>query len=206
MIIYCVIKLSLLKFPKSLTPLSKDVYTTCELINLNLPDLFPGLISDIMQNFMPWLIRYCSFQLYYRKYFSEHVIIVKYFRGTIYIDVVSVVTVNNMFLVLSDVCIMHVSCGSMSKSCAAAARPTVELTGSSRTAVGSVDSSNTVDGNNISDTLELVNLIHLIKIIDIVDDNVNDYNVDNQRVVPRELNHLGPIVGSPRCTRSGRTW
>ena len=103
-----------------------------------------------------------------------------------------------MCLVLSDVCIMHVSCGSMSKSCAAAARPTAELTGSSRTAAGGVDSSNTVDGNNISDTLELVNLIHLIKIIAIVDDNVNADNVVNQRVVPMELNYLGPINRSPR--------
>ena len=101
------------------------------------------------------------------------------FRGTIVDNVVSDVTGNNMFLVLSDVCIMHVSCGSMSKSCAAA-QATPVLTGSSTTAVGSVDSSNTVDGNKISDTLELVKLIHLIKIIDIVDDNVNDYNVVNR--------------------------
>ena len=180
MIINCVFKLSLLKLPKCLTPLSKVVCITCELINLNLTDLFPGLISDIMQNFMPWLTRHSSFQLYFRKYFSENVIMFNNFRGTIYENVVSDVTGNNMFLVLSDVCIMHVSCGSMSKSCAAAARPTVELTGSSRTAVGSVDSSNTVDSNNISDTSKLVNLIHLVKIIDIVDDNVNDNNVVNR--------------------------
>ena len=118
------------------------------------------------------------------------------FRGTIYKDVVSAVSGNNMCLVLSDVCIKHVSCGSM--SCAATAQPTAELTGSSRTAAGNADSITTVDSNNISDTSELVNLIHLIKIIDIVDDNVNDYNVVNQRVVPKELNHLVPIVGSPR--------
>ena len=179
-IIHYVIKLSLLKFPKCLTPLSKDVYTIREFMNLNFTDLFPGLISDIMQNFMPWLIRYCSFQLYFRKYFSEHVIIVKYFRGTIFNDVVSVVSVNNMFLVLSDVRIMLVSCGSMSKSCAATAQATPELPVSADAGPGSVDSSNTVDSNNISDTSELASLIHLIKIIDIVDDNVNVNNVVNR--------------------------
>ena len=147
---------------------------------------------------MSWLIRYSSFHLYFRKYFSEQVIIVKYFRGTIFDNVVSVVSVNNMFLVLSDVRIMIVSCGSMSKSCAATAQATPELPVSADAGPGSVDSSNTVDSNNISDTSELASLIHLIKIIDIVDDNVNDYYVVNQRVVDFALRQKLVVMRATR--------
>ena len=94
-----------------------------------------------------------------------------------------------MFLILSDVRIMHASCSSMSKCATAQATPVLPV--SADAVLGKVDSSNTVDSNNISDTSELARLIHLIKIIDIVDDNVNDYYVVNQRVVPN-------LVGSPR--------
>ena len=92
-----------------------------------------------------------------------------------------------MFLSMSDVRIMHASCSSMSKCATAQATPVLPVSADA----GPGDSSNTVDSNNTSDTLELARLIHLIKIIDIVDDNVNDYYVVNQRVVPN-------LVGSPR--------
>merc|ERR1711872_998010 len=106
-----------------------------------------------------------------------------------------VVSVNNMmFLLLSDVRIMHASCSSMSKCATAQATPALPVSADA----GPGDSSNTVDSNNISDTLELARLIHLIKTIDIVDDYVNDYYVVNQRVVHKELSHLVLIVGSPR--------
>ena len=74
---------------------------------------------------------------------------------------------------------------------------------------GNVDRSNSVDSDAESVTSDLseddISLFNSFNQNNygIVDDNV--INVDNQRVVPRELNHLGPIVGTPRL-RSGRTW
>ena len=64
-IICCVVKLSLLKLPKSLTPhSSKDICTTYELIKLcNLPALFPNLVSDNTQKSELSLIRHCSTKL-----------------------------------------------------------------------------------------------------------------------------------------------
>ena len=170
------------KLPKSLTPhSSKDVYTTCELINLNLPVLFPGLISDIMQKFMPLLNRHCSIHLNYRKYFSEHVIMFNNFRGTIYENVVSDVSGNNMCLVLSDICTKHVLCGSMShdKLCAPT-QSTAELPATAELFRETLTVSLLFIAIIYQILQELASLIHLIKIIDIVDDNVNDDNVVNR--------------------------
>ena len=117
-IIYCAVKLYLLKLPKSLTPhSSKDVCTTCELINLILSELFSGFISDIMQKYKSLLIRHCSIKLKDRKYFSEgeHVIVFDNFRGTSYEAVVSEILGNNTYLVLCENGTKHVSGDNMSR-------------------------------------------------------------------------------------------
>ena len=157
-----------------------------------------------MQNFMPWLNRHSSFQLYYWKYFSENVIMFNNFRGTIYENVVSDVSGNNMCLVLSDICTKHVLCGSMShdKLCAPT-QSTAELPATAELFRETLTVSLLFIAIRYQVFQGLASLIHLIKIIDIVNDNVNDNNVVNRRG-PRELNHLGPIQRSPRVLRSGK--
>ena len=95
---------------------------------------------------------------------------------------------------------------SRDKSRAATAHPTGALPATAEPGPGNVDRSNSVDCDAESVTSDLSDddiSLYNSNNYGIVDDNV--INVDNQRVVPRELNHLGPIVGTPRL-RSGRTW
>ena len=197
-----------------LTPHSSTDRCPYELIKLGgLPDLFPGLVSDSSQNQELKLNRYCSINMKNRKYFAEgdNVVIFDKFKGTSYQAIVSEILGNNTYLVLCENGTKHVSGDNMSrdKSRAATAHPTGALPATAEPGPGSVDSSNSVDSDAESVTSDLsdddITLFNSFNQndYDIVDDNVN--NVDNQRVVPRELNHLGPIVGSPRL-RSGRSW
>ena len=118
-----------------------------------------------------------------------------------------------MYLVLCENGTKHVSGDNISrdKSRAATAQPTAELPATAEAEPGSVDSSSTVDSDNESVTSDLSDDLTLLNSFnqnnyDIVDDNVHNDNVVNQRVVPRELNHLGPINRSPRVLRSGKSW
>ena len=199
-----------------LTPHSSTDRCPYELIKVGgLPDLFPGLVSDNSQKQELTLNRHCSTKLKKRKYFAEgeHVIIYDKFKGTSYEAIVSEILGNNTYLVLCENGTKHVSGDNMSrdKSHAATAQPTAELPATAEAEPGSVDSSSTVDSDNESVTSDLSDDLTLLNSFnhnnyDIVDDNVHNDNVVNQRVVPRELNHLGPITGSPRVLRSGKSW
>ena len=135
------------------------------------------------------------------------------FKGTSYQAIVSEILGNNTYLVLCENGTKHVSGDNMSrdKSRAATAHPTDALRATADAGLGSVDSSSTVDSDNESVTSDLSDDLTLLNSFnhnnyDIVDDNVHNDNVVNQRVVPRELNHLGPINRSPRVLRSGKSW
>ena len=199
-----------------LTPHSSTDRCPYELIKVGgLPDLFPGLVSDNSQKQELTLTRHCSNNMKKRKYFAEgdNVIIYDKFKGTSYQAIVSEILGNNTYLVLCENGTKHVSGDNMSrdKSRAATAQPTAELPATAEAEPGSVDSSSTVDSDNESVTSDLSDDLTLLNSFnhnnyDIVDDNVHDDNVVNQRVVPRELNHLGPINRSPRVLRSGKSW
>ena len=103
------------------------------------------------------------------------------FRGTIYEDVVSDVSGNNMCLVLSDICSKHVSCDIMScdKLCVVA-QSTIVLPAAAELLREALTVSLLFIAIIYQIFQELDNLIHLIKIIDIVNDNVNNENVVNR--------------------------
>ena len=197
-----------------MTPHSSTDRCPYELIKLGgLPDLFPGLVPDSSQDQEHKLIRHSSNFSQNRRYFAEgeKVVVFDKFKGISYQAIISEILGNNTYLVLCENGTKHVSGDNISrdKSRAATVHPTGALPATAEPGPGNVDRSNSVDCDAESVTSDLsdddITLFNSFNQndYDIVDDNVN--NVDNQRVVPRELNHLGPIVGSPRL-RSGRTW
>ena len=194
-----------------LTPHSSTDRCPYELIKLGgLPDLFPGLVPDSSQDQEHKLIRHSSNFSQNRRYFAEgeKVVVFDKFKGISYQAIISEILGNNTYLVLCENGTKHVSGDNISrdKSRAATVHPTGALPATAEPGPGNVDRSNSVDCDAESVTSDLSDddiSLYNSNNYDIVDDNV--VNVDNQRVVPRELNHLGPIVGTPRL-RSGRTW